>query len=111
MQAEMVDNKFRRNPRPCLIPTASLSPTAQLSPALPARLLQFQMTAYKHTSKSNTVLRKVIHLRIDQRNIEKETKVIGAFHQKMEAKDAFLEAMVGEESAAEQLFKYAASMK
>lgn len=55
--------------------------------------------------------RKVIHLRIGQRNIEKETKVIGAFHKKMEAKDAFLEALVGEESAAEQLFKYAASMK
>ncbi|KAK3171923.1 hypothetical protein OEA41_004007 [Lepraria neglecta] len=40
--------------------------------------------------------RKVIHFRIAQIKIEKETKVIGALDQKMEAKDAFLEALVGE---------------
>ena len=49
--------------------------------------------------------RKVIHFRIAQRKIEKETKVVGVLDQKMEAKDAFLEALVGEGSAAEQLFK------
>ena len=114
MQADMVDNALNQiSKKSDIMPhsngfaiannSALASSSSTLSTIPDDRMQAHQQVQY--------YARKVIHFRIAQRKIEKETKVIGALDQKMEAKDAFLEALVGEWSTAEQLFKYAVSMK
>ena len=107
MQADMVDNALKTLPQEQQISKksetmphsngfaiANNSALASSSSTL-STIPDDRMQAHQQVQH---YARKVIHFRIAQRKIEKETKVIGALDQKMEAKDAFLEALVGEGS-------------